>query len=223
MSPWVEPFKTLRLLPWTISYEVHKIKIYTKYQRPWLPKVLNKKIPPMYVFVKQVSSGAGLFYFSLRAIIWTILVEALKMKLHTNYKRPRPSSFREDFLKFFFPYMCLCKTSDPWVGAIFDPILIIWIVLEVVDKLKIHNKYQRLRPSSFIQENCFKFFVDSSLCNRIRLFHKNGQDRPKGIFFSSLIRPMSPMFHYKPHGYWRAGYGEDFKGFFYRIWAWWPP
>ena len=113
VSPWVEPFKSLRLLPWTISYEVHKIKIYTKYQRPWLPKVLNKKIPPIYVFVKQVSSGAGLFYFSLRAIIWTILVEALKMKLHTNYKRPRPSSFREDFLNCFFHICVYVKPVTP--------------------------------------------------------------------------------------------------------------
>ena len=43
------------------------------------------------------------------------------MKLHTKYERSGPFNFtHEDSLSF--PYMGLCKTSDPTLaGAIFDP------------------------------------------------------------------------------------------------------
>ena len=40
--------------------------------------------------------------------------------LHTKYQGSRPSGFRlEDF--FMFPYISLCKTCDPRVGAIYGP------------------------------------------------------------------------------------------------------
>ena len=53
-----------------------------------------------------------------------ILVEVHKLKLHNKYQKPGPSCFRKEDFKFF-PYMSLCKTSDPWHGAIFDPWAII--------------------------------------------------------------------------------------------------
>ena len=39
--------------------------------------------------------------------------------LHTKYQGSRPSDFRQDF--FCFPDISLCKTYDPWGGAIFGP------------------------------------------------------------------------------------------------------
>ena len=35
------------------------------------------------------------------------------MMLHTQYKRPGPSTFRQEDLFKFFPYTILCETSDP--------------------------------------------------------------------------------------------------------------
>ena len=48
-----------------------------------------------------------------------------------------------------FPYMNLCKTSGPWGGAIFGSRAI--ILLET-GKIKLHTKYQKAGPSSFIQD-----------------------------------------------------------------------
>ena len=49
--------------------------------------------------------------------------------------------------------MSLCKTSDPWGGAIFDPRAIILNTLVEVHMIKPHTKYQRPGPSSFRQED----------------------------------------------------------------------
>ena len=53
-------------------------------------------------------------------IIWTILVEVYKMKLHTKYQSPEPSIVTHIFLKFFV--ILICKTSDPraiiWTGLL---------------------------------------------------------------------------------------------------------
>ena len=35
------------------------------------------------------------------------------MMLHTQYQRPGPSTFRQEDFFNFFPYMSICKTSDP--------------------------------------------------------------------------------------------------------------
>ena len=50
---------------------------------------------PEWVCEKQVTPGAGPF-FDPRAMIWTILVEVHKMKLHTKYQKHWPSSFRQE-------------------------------------------------------------------------------------------------------------------------------
>ena len=40
-----------------------------------------------------------------------------------------------------FPYMSLCKISDPWGGASFGPRATICTILEEVHKIKIYTKY----------------------------------------------------------------------------------
>ena len=41
--------------------------------------------------------------------------------LHTKYQGPKPYDFRQEDFFVFFPYIGLCKTCDPWDGAIFGP------------------------------------------------------------------------------------------------------
>ena len=51
------------------------------------------------------------------------------MKLRIKYQRPEPSAFKQqDFYKVF-PYIGLCKTSDPCHRVIFDSRAIILTTL----------------------------------------------------------------------------------------------
>ena len=52
-----------------------------------------------------------------------------------------------------FPYISLCKMSDPLGGAIFDPGGIIRTILVKVHLTKLHAKYRMPRPSGFRPED----------------------------------------------------------------------
>ena len=63
----------------------------------------------------KTSDHWGGAIFDPRAIIWIILVEVHKIKLHTKYQRPGPSSFRqEDFFlkKKVLPIGVYVKKND---------------------------------------------------------------------------------------------------------------
>ena len=49
--------------------------------------------------------------------------------LHTKYQRPRPCTFRHEIFFKVFSCISLCKTCQPWGGAIFGPRVIIWTIL----------------------------------------------------------------------------------------------
>ena len=55
--------------------------------------------------------GGAIFY--PRAIIWIIFIEVHKIKLHTKYHRPGPSSFRQDCF-FNCAYRSLCNRVWPF-------------------------------------------------------------------------------------------------------------
>ena len=59
-----------------------------------------------------------------------------------------------------FPCMSLCKISDPWGWAFFELRALIWTVFIEFYKIKLHTKYQRPGPSSFKQEDFFKFCLN---------------------------------------------------------------
>ena len=53
----------------------------------------------------------------------------------------------------YFPYIRLCKQSDPRDGAIFDSRDIIWTIFVEDHKVMLHAKYERPRPYGFWQED----------------------------------------------------------------------
>ena len=94
--------------------------------------------------------------FGHRAIIWTNMIEVLKVMLHTKYHSSRPSGFRqEDFFKFsiYKPMYNIC----PHGGAISGPRGTIWTNLLEFHKVMLNNKYQGFRPCGFRQEDFFTF------------------------------------------------------------------
>ena len=83
--------------------------------------------------------------------------------------------------------MSLCKTSDPWSGAIFDPRAIIWIILVDVHKIKLHTNIKGL-GLSFRQD--FSSFAYRSLCKKkIYLSVKKVKVNPRLSFFQTLLGP----------------------------------
>ena len=77
--------------------------------------------------------------------------------VHTKYQGYKPCRFRyEDFFSWF-SYINLCKTCDPWNGAIFGPRGITGIVLVEVHQVMLHTKYQIYRSCGFRQEGFFMF------------------------------------------------------------------
>ena len=66
--------------------------------------------------------------FDPRARIWTLLVEAHKIKLHAQFGKPRPNGYIQEDLAIF-PYISPCKTCDLRGGAKFDPRAIPWALL----------------------------------------------------------------------------------------------
>ena len=123
------------------------------------------KFLPIYVYVKQVSIlKACTFYFQTRR-----------------------------FSKFFH-YMSLCKTSDTWNGAVFDPRAIFWTVFIKVHKMKLHTRYSR--PGLSISRQAFSSFAYRSLCKRFDLSIKKGQGQPNVIdFLIFFLNFMSPYPH----------------------------
>ena len=89
-------------LPIAVPYEI----------RFWLALwFLNRRRLKSFAYVNQVTPGA--VPFNPRATILAILVDVLKIKLHTKYQRPGLYSFRqEDFSSF--AYRSLCKNTWPF-------------------------------------------------------------------------------------------------------------
>ena len=74
--------------------------------------------------------------FGPRGIIWTNLVERSTRSCYIpNIKALR----QEDFS--MFPYICLCKTCDPWSGAIFGPRAIIWTYLVLQQQQNLGRRF----------------------------------------------------------------------------------
>ena len=88
--------------------------------------LLDKKIfPPLWVYVKQVAPREC-YFFLLRAIIWTTLVEVNLMKLHNKYQRLGPSGFRQEdfFAKFSVKNLFLAPVN--WTCSGLEPLEQLW-------------------------------------------------------------------------------------------------
>ena len=74
----------------------------------------------------------------------------------------RPYGFGQEDLFMFFT-ISLCKTCDPWGGAIFGPMGMISTNLAEFHQVMLHTKYQDSRPYGFRQKD-FSCFYNISLC-----------------------------------------------------------
>ena len=93
------------------------------------------------------------------------MVEVHKEMLHTKYQSSRPSSFRVEELWNFRP-LFLCSTFDPQGRASFDPRGISWTNLVEVHKEMPHTKYQISTPSSFREEEFWRW-ASLFLCSNL--------------------------------------------------------
>ena len=102
------------------------MKLHTKYQRP-RPSCFREDFSSVSQYIVFLCETCGLWrgaIFDPRAIVWIILVDVCKIKQHSKYQRPGPSSFREEyFLNFAYRNLCkkwpFCKKTRSPKGYIF--------------------------------------------------------------------------------------------------------
>ena len=75
---------------------------------------------------------------------------------HTKYQGFRPNGVRQEYC--FYYISLVCRTCDPWGGAIFCPRDIILANFVEVYYLMLHTKYQGSWPSGFRQAEFLCFF-----------------------------------------------------------------
>ena len=94
--------------------------------------------------------------FGPSGMIWTNLVQAYQVMLHTKYQDSRSYCFRQDDYSCFH-HISLCKTCNPLDGAIFGPRGMIWTNLLQAYQVMLHTKYQDSRSYGFRQDDysCF--------------------------------------------------------------------
>jgi len=76
-----------------------------------------------------------------RDFIWRNLNLQVLGMFHAKYCQIWCSSSWEDFIKAF-PYILLCKSLNPWSGAIHDSLDFIWTKLNLLVPRMLHAKHQ---------------------------------------------------------------------------------
>ena len=86
------------------TYPILKVCAFLVFTQERLCKTNDPRLEPFFIPS-----------YNLNNLDRSLLDEAI-----AKYQRHGPSSFRQ-YQFYFFPYMCLCKTSEALGGAVFEP------------------------------------------------------------------------------------------------------